>query len=220
VKTPPKDILVKAVSVENFLSVSVNGNSAKVEARSIDGSVLDTFELTEALNKPVKEKQDHGPDYGHEKSGGVSFRIPAEPAANLSTEPAARHAKKAGDDESGGVPSGQKESGDQADDQPEYDVSNHAHSVYGSLASLKGRRDDRGFGVPTATAIFGGFLRRRFFGKLVTRLLGVAFRHEFTRLGSAVELAILVILLRAGIDPDHAFCSGIGDGRGIRWRAG
>jgi len=46
VKAPPKDILVKAVSVENFLFVSVNGNSAKVEVRSIDGSVLDTFELT------------------------------------------------------------------------------------------------------------------------------------------------------------------------------
>jgi hypothetical protein len=46
VKTPPKDILVKAVSIENFLLVSVSGKKAKVEARAIDGSVLDTFELT------------------------------------------------------------------------------------------------------------------------------------------------------------------------------
>ena len=46
VKMPPKDILVKAVSVENFLLVSVNGNTAKVEVRAIDGSVIDTFELT------------------------------------------------------------------------------------------------------------------------------------------------------------------------------
>lgn len=46
VKLPPKDITVKAISVENFVSVSVNGNSAKVEARAIDGSVIEAFELT------------------------------------------------------------------------------------------------------------------------------------------------------------------------------
>jgi hypothetical protein len=45
VDLPPKDMLIKAVRVENFVSVSVNGNSAKVETRSIDGSVLDVFEL-------------------------------------------------------------------------------------------------------------------------------------------------------------------------------
>ena len=48
VKMPPKDILVKAISVENFIWVSVEGNTAKVEVRSIDGSVLDAFELTGA----------------------------------------------------------------------------------------------------------------------------------------------------------------------------
>jgi len=40
-----KDVLVKAIRVENFVSVSVSGTSAKVETRTIDGSVLDAFEL-------------------------------------------------------------------------------------------------------------------------------------------------------------------------------
>ena len=45
-KLPPKDMVVKAISIENFVTVSVNGTSAKVEARAADGSVLDVFELT------------------------------------------------------------------------------------------------------------------------------------------------------------------------------
>jgi hypothetical protein len=48
VKMPPKDILVKAISVENFLLVSVAGNTAKVEVKSIDGATIDAFELTGA----------------------------------------------------------------------------------------------------------------------------------------------------------------------------
>jgi predicted phosphodiesterase len=45
VKLPPKDITVKAVSIENFVTVSVNGTTARVDATAIDGSSLDTFEL-------------------------------------------------------------------------------------------------------------------------------------------------------------------------------
>jgi 3',5'-cyclic AMP phosphodiesterase CpdA len=46
VDLPPKDMLIKAIRVENFVCVSVNGNTAKVETRSIDGSLLDAFELS------------------------------------------------------------------------------------------------------------------------------------------------------------------------------
>jgi predicted phosphodiesterase len=45
VKVPPQDITIKTVSIENFVTVSVNGNNAKVEARAIDGSLIDSFEL-------------------------------------------------------------------------------------------------------------------------------------------------------------------------------
>ena len=45
VAMPPKDITIKVVSVENFITVSVNGNTAKVVVRAVDGSVLDTFDL-------------------------------------------------------------------------------------------------------------------------------------------------------------------------------
>jgi hypothetical protein len=45
VKLPPKDITIKVVSIENFVRVSVNGTTASVEAKSIDGSTLDAFEL-------------------------------------------------------------------------------------------------------------------------------------------------------------------------------
>jgi hypothetical protein len=44
VSMPPKDIMIKAISVENFVTVSVNGNIAKVETKAIDGSILDAFE--------------------------------------------------------------------------------------------------------------------------------------------------------------------------------
>jgi acid phosphatase type 7 len=51
VKMPPKDVTVKVISIENFVTVSVNGNVAKVEAKAIDGSVIDSFELTGAPQK-------------------------------------------------------------------------------------------------------------------------------------------------------------------------
>lgn len=51
VKLPPPDITIKVMSIENFVTVSVNGTKAKVEARAIDGSVIDTFELTGAPAK-------------------------------------------------------------------------------------------------------------------------------------------------------------------------
>jgi 3',5'-cyclic AMP phosphodiesterase CpdA len=46
VKTPPQDILVKAVSIENFLTIRVEGNTAQVRVTAIDGSTIDEFELT------------------------------------------------------------------------------------------------------------------------------------------------------------------------------
>jgi hypothetical protein len=46
VKMPPKDITIKTMSIENFVSVNVTGTVAKVKATGIDGSVVDEFELT------------------------------------------------------------------------------------------------------------------------------------------------------------------------------
>jgi hypothetical protein len=41
----PAAKLVKAVSIENFVTVSVNGNVARIEAIAVDGSKLDQFEI-------------------------------------------------------------------------------------------------------------------------------------------------------------------------------
>ena len=45
VNKPPPGITQKVVSVENFVSVSVDGKSAHVRAISIEGRVLDEFDL-------------------------------------------------------------------------------------------------------------------------------------------------------------------------------
>jgi hypothetical protein len=37
--------MVKVVSTENFVTVSVNGKTAKVQAHALDGKILDEFEL-------------------------------------------------------------------------------------------------------------------------------------------------------------------------------
>ena len=42
---PDPAITQKVASIENFVSVSINGKSAKVQAISIDGKVLDEFEF-------------------------------------------------------------------------------------------------------------------------------------------------------------------------------
>ena len=45
VKKPDPAITQKVASIENFVSVSVNGKSARVQAITIDGKVLDEFEF-------------------------------------------------------------------------------------------------------------------------------------------------------------------------------
>ena len=45
VDKPPADITVKVASVENFVSVTVDGKVAHVQVIAIDGKVLDDFEL-------------------------------------------------------------------------------------------------------------------------------------------------------------------------------
>lgn len=44
-KTTPEEITQKVVSVENFVSVSVNGKTAHFQAIAIDGTVLDEFDI-------------------------------------------------------------------------------------------------------------------------------------------------------------------------------
>ena len=45
VDTPPKDITVKAVSTENFVTVNVDGKKARVEGRKPYGELLESVEL-------------------------------------------------------------------------------------------------------------------------------------------------------------------------------
>ena len=45
VNTPPKEITQKIVSIENFVSVSVNGKVAHFQAIAIDGKTLDEFDI-------------------------------------------------------------------------------------------------------------------------------------------------------------------------------
>jgi 3',5'-cyclic AMP phosphodiesterase CpdA len=45
VNTPPKEITQKVVSIENFVSVSVNGKTAHFQAIAIDGTTLDEFDI-------------------------------------------------------------------------------------------------------------------------------------------------------------------------------
>ena len=45
VDKPPVGITVKVASVENFVDVSVDGKTAHVQAITIDGNVIDDFEL-------------------------------------------------------------------------------------------------------------------------------------------------------------------------------
>lgn len=51
VDLPPKDILQKAISVENFVKVSVSGNAAKFQAIDINGQTIDEFAITGAPGK-------------------------------------------------------------------------------------------------------------------------------------------------------------------------
>jgi len=46
VDKPDTSIMVKVVSTENFVTVNVNGKSAKFQALALDGKTLDEFELT------------------------------------------------------------------------------------------------------------------------------------------------------------------------------
>ena len=48
VNKPDPAITVKVVSIENFVSVQVNGKTAKAQAISIDGKVLDEWEFRTA----------------------------------------------------------------------------------------------------------------------------------------------------------------------------
>ncbi len=45
VDTPPKDITVKVVSTENFVTVTVDGKKARVEGKKPDGELLESVEL-------------------------------------------------------------------------------------------------------------------------------------------------------------------------------
>lgn len=58
VDKPPADITVKVASIENFVSVSVDGKSAHVQVITIDGKLLDDFDLhgisQQAAAKPEK----------------------------------------------------------------------------------------------------------------------------------------------------------------------
>jgi hypothetical protein len=49
VNKPDPAITQKVVSIENFVSVSVNGKVASVKAISIDGKILDQFELRSSI---------------------------------------------------------------------------------------------------------------------------------------------------------------------------
>jgi predicted phosphodiesterase len=46
VSNPPEGITVKVASTENFVVIKVNGKTARVEAKQLDGQLLDTTELT------------------------------------------------------------------------------------------------------------------------------------------------------------------------------
>jgi acid phosphatase type 7 len=45
VDVPPAEITQKVMSIENFVSISVNGKVAKVEAIAVDGRAIDEFEI-------------------------------------------------------------------------------------------------------------------------------------------------------------------------------
>ena len=45
VNTPPEAITKKVVSIENFVSVAVNGKTARFQAIAIDGRTLDEFDI-------------------------------------------------------------------------------------------------------------------------------------------------------------------------------
>ena len=45
VDTPPKAITIKVASVENFVTVNVDGKTARLEARKPDGELLESVEL-------------------------------------------------------------------------------------------------------------------------------------------------------------------------------
>ena len=45
VNTPPPGITKKVESIENFVIVNVNGSNAHIEARKVDGGILDTTEM-------------------------------------------------------------------------------------------------------------------------------------------------------------------------------
>jgi len=46
VDVPPAGITQKVMSIENFVSFSVNGKTAKVDAIAVDGKTIDQFEIT------------------------------------------------------------------------------------------------------------------------------------------------------------------------------
>jgi len=48
VDKPARAIAQKVVSVENFLSVSVNGETAHIQAIAIDGRTLEEFDIKAA----------------------------------------------------------------------------------------------------------------------------------------------------------------------------
>jgi hypothetical protein len=50
VNSPPEGITQKVVSIENFVMVSVKGKAAHVEAKSIDGAILDSFDIEQAVS--------------------------------------------------------------------------------------------------------------------------------------------------------------------------
>src|SRR5437660_8334775 len=45
VDQPPEEITQKVVSIENFVSIHVDGKAARVRAIGIDGRILDEFEM-------------------------------------------------------------------------------------------------------------------------------------------------------------------------------
>jgi hypothetical protein len=45
VDKPDPQTMVKVVSTENFVTISVDGKTAKVQAHALDGKILDEFEL-------------------------------------------------------------------------------------------------------------------------------------------------------------------------------
>src|SRR5215468_1042970 len=75
---------------------------------------------------PVNQQQHHRTDDRHEEPGWMALRIPAQGAADEATEPTAHEADERRDDQSARVMSGKKKLGNDADQQAEERVSNHA----------------------------------------------------------------------------------------------